>query len=39
MAGFVMANFYGLGYLFDSLGSLTQEVSDLRTGRTPMESG
>jgi hypothetical protein len=30
VAAFVMANFYGLGYLFDSLGTLTQEVSDLR---------
>jgi hypothetical protein len=30
VAAFAMANFYGLGYLFDLLGSTSQEVSDLR---------
>ena len=31
VAAFAMANFYGLGYLFDLLGATSQEVSDLRS--------
>ena len=30
VAVFAMGNFYGLGYLFDSLSALTTEVSDLK---------
>jgi hypothetical protein len=31
VAVFAMANFYGLGYLFDLLSALSREVSDLRS--------